>query len=80
MWIVLALGLACQPPEPQPVHQTAARAAEFAAQGQLTWAPERTAFDWIPTVWAYGLHVYAEQSADPAPVAWRDAWLGHPMR
>ncbi len=53
--MLLTLALACAPePEPE-LHDTLHLATSFADQGVATWAPEDTPFDWIPTVWHFGL-------------------------
>lgn len=53
---LLAALLACTPPEAEPDPlDLSSTARELAARGAETWPAEDLPFDWMQTVWAYGL-------------------------
>ena len=62
MFFTLSMLLACQPtPEPQPDESvntlnTIELAQDLAEQSMATWVPERLAFGWIESVFAFGVH------------------------
>jgi len=62
MWLFALLACA---PEPVPTHDTLPLAEEIAAAGVARWPDGEWSFDWIPTVWAYGLHRLHVATGDP---------------
>ena len=66
--LLLAL-LGCQP-EPAATHDTLPLAEDVAAAGLTRWDGDWS-FDWIPTVWAYGLHRLHAATGDDA---WEDPY------
>lgn len=71
--LLLALLAACH--APLPPHDTLPTAERLAGQGVVEWPAEDLPFDWIPTVWFYGLHRLHQASGDPG---WQDpyrAWM-----
>ncbi len=71
MWLI-ALLAGCSAP---PAHDSLPLAVEVAELGASRWAPDRQALDWIPTVWAFGLHRLSAASDDPAWRGWVLDWL-----
>ena len=50
-------------------------ARQIADQGLATYDPAYTLLDWIPTVWAWGLHRTYAASADPRYQDWYRTWM-----
>lgn len=73
---MLSLLLACAP---APTLDTLPLAEQLAAQGQSIWPPETLAFDWMQTVWGYGLlrldAIEGTNTYTPALSAWMDSEL-----
>lgn len=74
---MLLILLACAP---TPTLDTLPTAEALAAQGQTMWPPESLAFDWMQTVWGYGLlrldTLRGSAEYSPALGAWMDSELG----
>ena len=73
MWCFL---LACTGAEPEPEPLDLAGTAERVAQeGIDRWPAESLPFDWMQTVWAWGLHQLHQVSDDAAWADYSRAWL-----
>ncbi len=71
MWLLLPLACTAPDAHPPAVLETVAEAVVLAEQGAETWPAEPLVFDWMPTVWAWGIHRLFVATGD-------DRWLDYP--
>lgn len=78
-WMGVVVGLsACGPAAQTPAParlDTLDLATRIAEKGAVTWEPERLPLDWMPTVWAYGLHRLHSTSGDDRWLKYNRDWL-----
>lgn len=72
--LLLSLLIACVEPE-VPTYDTRDLAVGVADLGLERWPAAEAPFDWIPTVWAYGLHRLHARTNEPAYQDWYATWV-----
>ncbi|MEC7987272.1 MAG: hypothetical protein VX278_19030, partial [Myxococcota bacterium] len=81
--ILASLCTACTEPaseaEQIPTLQTLALAAEIAQEGAVRIPPETLAFDWMQTVWAYGIFRLHQASQAEQWKQYNRDWLNHSL-